>query len=123
MHRVQIAAVALVAGSISATAVATSSTRPSATSVRPSLSVRASSPIVVYGRHFVPHERVRITTSTGAAVTTRANTAGAFSATLVRTLIDRCTGLRIRAVGSHGTVAALKLPLPACLLDRSASTA
>ena len=123
MHRVQIAAVALVAGLVSATAFAAASARPSATSARPSLSVAALSPIVVYGRHFVAHERVRITTSTEAAVTTRANSAGAFRATLGRTPIDRCTGLRIRAVGSHGSIAVLKLPLPACLPQRSASTA
>jgi hypothetical protein len=47
MHRVQIAAVALVAGLISATAFATTSARPSATSAQPSLSLRATSLIVV----------------------------------------------------------------------------
>jgi hypothetical protein len=115
-QRVYVTGIALLAGLILATTSA-------ATRARPSLSLRGTAPIVVSGRQFASHERVRITWRAGAAASLRASAAGAFTATLPMIPPDRCRGLRLRAAGSRGNVAVLKLPLPACLRERARSTA
>jgi hypothetical protein len=112
MRRVLLTAFALLVGLILATASA-------ATRTRPTLSVRGTGPIVLAGRHFAAHERVRITSSAGGPVRVRANSRGAFTAVLGTISPDRCAGLRFRAVGLRGSVAILKLPLPACWTERS----
>lgn len=112
MRRVLLTIVALLAGLMVATTSA-------ATRTRPVLIVHGTRPIVLLGRHFVAHERVTITSNTGKSVRVTANSTGAFSVTLGNISPDRCAGLRLRAVGSQGSIATIKLPLPACRIQRS----
>jgi hypothetical protein len=107
-------------GYISAALLATlvAATGSAAGRARPSLTLERTEPVVVHGAHFVPGERVRITLTAGASVTVKANSHGAFTATLARPPADRCSSLRVRASGLRGSVA-LRLPLPQCLPART----
>lgn len=88
---------------------------------KPSLAVVERQPLVVRGAHFGARELVRVTAvSDGSeSVRVRATRRGTFVVTLPGLTVDRCSGLGIRAVGGRGHVAAVKLPLPACLPARS----
>ena len=82
---------------------------------RPVLTLHIKASIVVDGTHFRAHERVKVTSSTGASATVRANDKGAFGVTLHGVPIDRCSGLIVRARGSAGSLAVLRRPpLPEC---------
>jgi hypothetical protein len=88
---------------------------------RPALRlVSASDPVVVKGTGFRAKERVQVTvkvpmpsaTWRRSVVTTRT---GAFRAVIDASPTGRC-GLNVRATGSRGSIATLKLPpLPACM--------
>jgi hypothetical protein len=70
-------------------------------SATPSVSIVTSSPLVVAGAHFRSHERVTIT----AANTTRSvrtTALGAFRASFSPMTVDRCSAVRIVAVGAFG---------------------
>ena len=89
-----------------------------ATTAAPTLSLAGRQPLVVRGTHFQPRERVRVTVYADETRTARvrASASGSFLVSFPgMVLVDRCTGLRVRAAGSQGSVALLKLPLPACL--------
>src|SRR5919201_1980885 len=89
-----------------------------ATTAAPTLSLAGRQPLVVRGTHFQPRERVRVTVYADETRTARvrASASGSFLVSFPgMVLVDRCTGLRVRAAGSQGRVALLKLPLPACL--------
>lgn len=113
MRRLSLIAVALLAALVVTASSATN--RP-----RPSLSLHGNAPVVVDGAHFHRLERVKITPSRGASVTVRTNSHGTFRTTLRGVPIDRCSGLIVRARGSVGSVAVVKLPpLPECLPART----
>lgn len=88
---------------------------------RPSLAIVDRQPVVVRGAHFGARELVRVTALANGTQTlrVRATQGGTFVATFRGVALGRCAGLRIRAVGARGHVAAVKLPLPACLPVRA----
>jgi hypothetical protein len=88
------------------------------TSGRPALRVIDQRPFTVEGRHFRSRERVKVILYKQEDVRTRrviASLRGVFRAVLQETPVDRCDTIFVRAVGTHGSTAALKmLPRPAC---------
>ena len=76
--------------------------------------VSRSPHLVVRGSGFHPRESVTLTTS-GQRVVVRASQAGTFLATFSKVPVSRCEARTIRAAGSTGTVAVLKMPQPACM--------
>lgn len=108
----------ITAGLVAAVAAA----GPDRTSAKPALRILDRTPFTVQGRHFRALERVKVTLyKETVAVRTRrvrASRAGVFTAALSETRIDRCDTIMIRAVGTSGSVAQLKLlPRPACKSD------
>jgi hypothetical protein len=87
-------------------------------SARPALRVIDPKPFTVQGRHFRSNERVKVTLyKEQASVRTRRVTSsksGVFTAQLPEAGTSRCEAIFIRAVGSRGSTAQLKLPRPAC---------
>jgi hypothetical protein len=86
---------------------------------RPALRVTDQRPFTVEGRHFRSRERVKVTLyKQQASVRTRrvtASSSGAFRAVLQEAGVDRCDTIFVRAVGTRGSSAELKmLPRPAC---------
>jgi hypothetical protein len=71
-------------------------------------------PLVVTGTHFFPREWVRVTANASTA-RVHANRVGRFQVTFPTLVVGKCGRLVIRAAGTHGTVAAKKLPLVACM--------
>jgi hypothetical protein len=80
---------------------------------RAKVRIVTAAPLVVRGSGFKAHEHVRVTASPGGVrrVVARAN--GTFRAAFPGA-VDRCLGLSIRAVGTRGDDATLKLPQVAC---------
>jgi hypothetical protein len=88
-------------------------------SERPALRVIDQRPFTVQGQHFRARERVKVTLyRQETSVRTRRVTAspsGAFRTVLQDTAVDRCDMIFVRAVGTRGSTAVLKLlPRPAC---------
>jgi hypothetical protein len=83
----------------------------------PALRLANRHPVVIVGAHFKGLERVTVTASGLRPQTkrVRATRAGLFSVTLDRVIVSRCGLFGIRAIGSRGSVASLKFPLPACM--------
>jgi hypothetical protein len=86
---------------------------------RPALRVIDQRPFTVQGLHFRSRERVKVMLyKQQASVRTRRVTAssrGAFQAVLQEAAVDRCDTIMVRAVGTRGSTAVLKLlPRPAC---------
>jgi hypothetical protein len=78
-------------------------------------------PVVVRGVNFRPLERVTVTaTAQGRTIDrhVRAGRLGAFTVGL-ELVVSRCNGVGIRAVRPSGAVISLKLPLPACMPERT----
>lgn len=92
---------------------------------RPSLRVVDQSPFTVMGRHFRPHEAVRVTLLAQRKKVrsrqARATRGGSFRVTLPEASRDRCEPISIRATGSRGSIAELNLARPACLQAREDS--
>jgi hypothetical protein len=88
-----------------------------AASTQASLSLVDRQSVVLRGRGFHPLERVRVTVQTGVTrvAYVRAARAGSFTVTFLGTNVPRCGGLFARARGSAGSLATLKIPLPACM--------
>jgi hypothetical protein len=86
---------------------------------RPSLALLDRSPIVLRGRSFVPGERVHVTVSTTVRRTrdVHAGSRGGFIVRFTGLIVPRCGGFIVRARGSSGDLATLKIPLPACQTD------
>jgi hypothetical protein len=84
----------------------------------PSLRLTQVAPLEVVGAHFRSHERVRLIADIGRARDTKRIRASGEGAFLGRFAIGggHCTSVRVRAVGSSGSKAQLKLPpRPACM--------
>ena len=110
----------ITAGSVTALAAA----QPDRTSAQPALRLVDRAPLTVQGRQFRALERVKVTVTvykeTAAVHTRRVKTsrAGVFTAALPEARVDRCDAIFIRAVGTGGSLAQLKLlPRPACKSD------
>jgi hypothetical protein len=88
-----------------------------AASTRATLQLVDRQPIVLKGRYFHPQERVRVTLEM--LVTrvkyVRAGSNGSFTVTFTGLNMPHCGGVFARARGTQGSVATLKIPLPACL--------
>ena len=84
---------------------------------RGTLRVVDPQPLALRGLGFHPAERVHVVihASVTAARDVRASQSGAFTARFAGVLVPRCGGVFARARGSRGTLATLKIPLPACL--------
>jgi hypothetical protein len=84
---------------------------------RPKLELVRSRSFTVRGRHFRPHEQVKVTVGTS-ITPAKANGDGLF---VVRIRgATRCDTIRVLARGSAGSYAVLKLlPMPACMPARS----
>lgn len=89
-----------------------------ATSAPPRLAVTVRTPtLVLRGSGF--HARERVTLTAGSTVAhIRATRLGSFTID-TGIALSRCTGAIVRAVGTAGSVALLKLPQPACMPARS----
>lgn len=113
MPRAFIAGLAIVAiGGLASTAGG----RPD-TSKRPTLNLVKRAPLTVRGTNFKARERVRVT-AVRRQWRARATLRGAFVLTLSG--VDRCSWVRVVAVGDEGSRATLKaLPAPACPPARS----
>lgn len=109
--RALLAAVVLAAALAPAAALASSS--PPGASIR----LQSRTPLVVVGVRFRPHEHVTLIAFALVPVRRRvvASRTGSFRLVLPRAPQGRCGTAQIRAVGSLGSVAAIKLPLPACM--------
>ena len=88
-------------------------------SVHASLSLADRQPIVLKGRGFRPLERVRLTLETRVRLVrdVRAGRNGSFAVTFLGTNVPHCGGMFARARGAAGSLATLKIPLPACQPD------
>ena len=85
----------------------------------PSLRLLDRSPLTVRGDHFTPRERVRVTATADGKVTRvamRVSASGTFRAVLETVTVDRCSLVRVVAVGGSGRHAQIKmLPSPMCM--------
>jgi hypothetical protein len=74
------------------------------------------SPATVRGTGFVPGERVRVTVAAGTALTRRvlAGPAGGFVARFQTITLSWCTAYVIRAVGTSGDTAIVRVRAPEC---------
>jgi hypothetical protein len=84
---------------------------------RATLSLVSRHPVTLHGRGFASRERVHVVVRAALTVSrdVRADASGAFTTRFVRVDVPRCGGVFAHARGSTGTVAALKVPLPACM--------
>ena len=74
-------------------------------------------PLTIRGQGFEPNERTRVvvTTSVTRAKTVRASAVGVFRVRFDELRVPRCGGVFATARGRAGSLARLKIPLPACL--------
>jgi hypothetical protein len=96
--------------------------QPDRSAAQPSLRLVDRTPVTVQGRNFRARERVTVSLYKASARAgtrrVKASRAGVFTATLPETRIDRCDAIFVRAVGTGGSLAQLKLlPRPACKSD------
>jgi len=82
----------------------------------PELTLAGSRPLVLRGHGFKPYERARVVVVARLtrAKNVRASSSGSFTVRFVALSIPRCGGVFATARGRAGTVARLKIPLPAC---------
>ncbi len=82
----------------------------------PSLHLASRQPLVVRGAHFRAFEQITVTVLVLPRRVKRveASREGSFGVSFDRVLIGRCGALGIRAAGSKGSTAVLKIPLFAC---------
>jgi hypothetical protein len=75
-----------------------------------------ASPATVRGTGFVPGERVRVTVDARTTVTRRvlAGPAGGFVARFQTVILSWCTAYVVRAVGSTGDTAIIRVRAPEC---------
>jgi hypothetical protein len=80
------------------------------------LRVTSLSPATVRGTGFVPGERVRVTVAAGSSATRRvlAGPAGGFVARFQTVTLGWCTAYVIRAVGTSGDTAIVRVRAPEC---------
>jgi hypothetical protein len=109
--------IALLTGSLAAGSVAAARS-----SAGPTLRLaRGTDALVVRGSGFYANERVRVTVlATGERTkTVRTRAAGTFAASFDSTFADPCSAMVVRALGSRGDRALLKLPARMCMPERS----
>jgi hypothetical protein len=87
---------------------------PAAASTKPGLRVQSLAPFSVRGTNFKALEHVTVTLDGEWVRHTKANVKGVFVVTFKDVSVDRCDGAAIRAVGSRGTTATLRLPQLEC---------
>jgi hypothetical protein len=84
----------------------------------PSLRIAVANPLVVTGRNFRPHERLRVIATVAGEKRTRTLTAGRtgrLRVELYQLGASRCDSIRIVAVRRSGRLVVVKrLPAPAC---------
>jgi hypothetical protein len=82
----------------------------------PTIRITHRGPMKVTGTHFRPGEKVTVT-ALGSRMVVRHVVAmkGRFTVTLGPLRWSRCNGLRIVAIGSLGSRAVIRTPLPVCL--------
>ena len=109
MHRGAALALTLIVASLLATEA--SAAKPAC------LALVGSHPVTLHGRGFASRERVRVVVRAVVTVSryVRTDASGAFTTRFDRISVPRCGGVFARARGSTGTVASLKIPLPACM--------
>jgi hypothetical protein len=110
---------------------ATATSIAAGSSEKASLRLVDRDPLTVHGQWFGRAERVRVTASAPDSASTtaaspvlrrtvRATATGSFRVVFAGTFFDRCSSLRVAAVGGQGSRAVLKvLPSPMCLPSRS----
>jgi hypothetical protein len=99
--------------------VLAASSAAEAAGMRATLRLTDSTPLTVRGIHFKPRERVQVTFTVGVKKltrTVRATRFGRFSASTGEDVrLDRCGDFfLVMAIGSRGSRASLKYPLPDC---------
>jgi len=84
--------------------------------IGPGLTVAERQQLVLRGHGFKPYERARVVVRARLtrAQSVRASAAGVFTVRFAALSIPRCGGVFATARGRAGTVARLKIPLPAC---------
>jgi hypothetical protein len=91
----------------------------SAASPHATLSLTGTHPVSVSGRHFRPHERVRVTLTPDRRVRpVTASAAGTFTVSLGTPPSGPCGGFDVVAVGNRGSRAALPMMHPDCIVRR-----
>jgi hypothetical protein len=82
------------------------------------VAVTDTAPFTVHGTKFLAKERVSVTVSVNQAWTHRvtAGSTGGFTTQFPRLSLNRCAAYVVRASGSRGSVAVLKV-IPACAPD------
>ena len=98
---------------ITVVAAALAPAAASAASTAPRLTIATSSPLVVTGAHFMPHELVTVTFASQVR-RVRATALGSFRAGFGAVAYDRCSGFQIIATGARGDRAMLVRPRPLC---------
>jgi hypothetical protein len=90
-----------------------------AASTHATLSLLQRQPIVLRGRGFHQLERVRLVLETRVrrVKQVRAGRGGSFTAAFVGVSVPHCGGIFVHARGAAGSLATLKIPLPACQVD------
>jgi hypothetical protein len=85
-------------------------------SIRPALALVDRQPLTIRGRGFHPYERVRVVVDAQlrAAKSVRATRSGAFTVRFATVNVAQCGGVFATARGRAGSVARLKIPVPAC---------
>lgn len=80
------------------------------------LRIAKPDPLTIAARGFKPHEQVRVVVvaQLRAAKTVRATAAGTFTVRFAELSVPRCGGVFATARGRAGSLARLKIPLPAC---------
>ena len=83
----------------------------------PSLRLASREPLVVQGARFRAFEHVTVTVVALPRQVKRVTTsrAGSFRIAFDKVLVGGCGRFAVRAVGTRGSVALLKIPLPACI--------
>jgi hypothetical protein len=101
---------------VSAVALLAAAGALGATAPQPQLRLGAGAPLTVHGAGFKAHERVRVTYSAERtwAHSETASAAGSFTARFAGVRFDACEARWLRAAGSLGSRAAVKLPRPSC---------
>jgi hypothetical protein len=92
------------------------STGASGSNPGPTVRARSFAPLAVRGANFRPAESVRVTleSPTHHAVRVHARPDGSFVAVFRGVTVERCDGFLVRATGSKGSSAALRLPRLMC---------
>ncbi len=104
-----ICTVALIGATLASAATGSGSSRAALTLVD-------RQPLTIRGRGFQPYERARVVVEAQlrAAKSVRATRAGTFTVRFATVNVPRCGGVFATARGRAGSVARLKIPLPAC---------